>query len=60
MCNAVITVTPPLAVSNKLYTAKNSVAHEATQSVAKMLIHISVALSATVVWLTFSDIKCGY
>jgi len=26
--------------------------HEATQSVAKMLIHISVALSATVVWLT--------
>jgi len=28
-----------------LYTAKNSVAHEATQSVTKMLIHTSVALS---------------
>ena len=33
---------------------KNSVAHEATQSVAKMLIHTSVALSATVVWLTYT------
>ena len=32
-------------------TPTQSVA-EATQSVAKMLIHISVALSATVVWLT--------
>ena len=39
---------------------KNSVAHEATQSVAKMLIHTSVALSATVVWLTYSHIKYGY
>ena len=42
-----------------VHTAKNSVAHEATQSVAKMLIHTSVALSATVVWLTYSHIKCG-
>jgi len=32
------------------------VAHEATQSVAKMLIHTSVALSATVVWLTYSGV----
>ena len=41
-------------------TAKNSVAHEASQSVAKMLIHTSVALSVTVVWPTYSHIKCGY
>jgi len=39
---------------------ENSVVHEATQSVAKMLIHTSVALSATVMWLTYSHIKCGY
>jgi len=31
--------------------------HEATQSVVKMLIHISVALSATVMWLTYSHIQ---
>ena len=43
-----------------VHIAKNSVAHEATQSVAEMLIHTSVALSATVVWLIFSHIKCGY
>ena len=38
--------------SSLVYTAKNSVAHEATQSVAKMLIHTSLTPSATVVWPT--------
>ena len=47
-------VTSEVAVSHirkRLYTLTNTVASPATPSVAKTLIHTTVALQATVVWL---------